>query len=258
MRCQKVRSCLSAYCNQELTEDRTLAVRAHLAGCSSCRAAERSWLSLRDASKQMPMTTVSQDFNTRLLNRLAEEKFAETRQRVPQPSSLGWLRFRQLIPALAGVAAVSLLAATGMMQRGIALVPELLAGTNGSEQGQAAVAGLDNSYLTVQPGSAQQHRLGAPLHADQTLAHSLAFSDRVSRLSRGLSPQSGFGMQLASDVNSAGQWNDPFARYYFQPGVLPGAVSIRRSGTFGGSSIRIYFMPAPDSQRNSREDAARY
>jgi hypothetical protein len=254
MRCQKARSCLSAYCNNELGERQSLEIRGHLASCASCREAERSWLALREATKEIPTRKVSNDFNARLLNRIAEERFTETRQSVPQPSSLGWLRFRQWIPALAGSAAVVLMVATGAIQRGATLLPAFV---NEGKTTLSTDIALDDSYLTAQPGLSQQRRLGTHLHEGQSIHQSMALSDRVSSLSRGLSPQIGFGAKFANSSNTR-YGDNPYQSYGRRTQLMPGSIVIRREIGFSGERMRIYLVPTPDSQTSHGGEAARY
>ena len=79
MRCRKARSYLSAYCNDELTDRTRLAVSDHLSTCSTCRKEEAIYRSMISSGAEIEGLKVDDDFNTRLLNRSAQERFAQTR-----------------------------------------------------------------------------------------------------------------------------------------------------------------------------------
>jgi hypothetical protein len=94
------------------------------------------------AIDKLPKTEVSADFNARLLNRIAQERFKETRTKAYLPKkapSFGWSR---LVPAVAATCLV--------------LAVVLAGGINNlfdtPEQPQVAETGLDDSYFTVKPG----------------------------------------------------------------------------------------------------------
>ena len=79
MRCRKARSLTSAYSNDELTSRKLTSLRGHLANCAACRQEAALIRSIRLASPTLQSEPLSDDFNQKLLNRIAHERFAETR-----------------------------------------------------------------------------------------------------------------------------------------------------------------------------------
>ena len=111
MRCRKVRSFLSAYCNDELTGRKRLAVREHLSTCCDCRREEAFYGSMKTAAGELPGLSVSADFNPQLLNRIARERFAETRTRAFLPRRAPIVSWSRAVPILAIVPVLALAAA---------------------------------------------------------------------------------------------------------------------------------------------------
>ena len=108
MRCRKARSLLSAACSDELDARQHAAVREHVADCPSCKWEYAYYSSIREAGQEMPDVPVSDDFNSRLLNRIAEERFAETRTKAYLPKRVPRFQWRSLVPVtvVAGLLAV--------------------------------------------------------------------------------------------------------------------------------------------------------
>ncbi|MEW5995170.1 MAG: zf-HC2 domain-containing protein [Candidatus Zixiibacteriota bacterium] len=146
MRCRKARSCLSAYCSGELSNRLKPAVSEHLSTCSDCRREEALYRSMSQAARQLANLAVSADFNGKLLNRIAQARFAETRTKAFLPRRAPLARWGQVIPAFVTTSLVILLAAVTFRPDG------------GPVSHQAVVAGLgfDDSYLTVQPTGQRQ------------------------------------------------------------------------------------------------------
>lgn len=136
MRCQKLRSLLPAYCNGELAGPTLVTIERHFHTCPSCRqdlSAHRlisggvSSLK-RDASvitnmehitssKEAPvrpmfrpMYRVSEDFNTRLLDRIAEERYAEVRTQAHLPKKTPLFGWARIVPASVTLAALAVVA----------------------------------------------------------------------------------------------------------------------------------------------------
>lgn len=103
MHCRKVRSLLSAACSDELDSRQQAVVKDHLVSCPSCRKEASYYSSLRLAARELPKRTPSEDFNTRLLNRIAQERFQETRTRAYLPRRAPRLTWRTLAPVLVTV-----------------------------------------------------------------------------------------------------------------------------------------------------------
>lgn len=132
MRCQKLRSLLPAYCNGELTGPTLVTIERHFHTCPSCRqdlSAHRlisggvaslkkgasvitnmeHITSSKEASVR-PMYRVSEDFNNRLLNRIAEERYAEVRTRAHLPKKTPLFGWARIAPAAVTVAALAVVA----------------------------------------------------------------------------------------------------------------------------------------------------
>lgn len=178
MRCQKVRSYLPAYCREELAGREVLTVREHLATCASCRNEEVALRALNSSARELPRTTISTDFNTRLLNRIAQERFAETRTRAYFPKPAPRLLWGRAVPAVAGVLAL-LIVAIG------ALAPQ----QDGFISFHSGSASLDNSYLTVQPD--ENPNMAVDLR-NWSLKTQLAKHERMNRITGMLTGSDGF------------------------------------------------------------------
>ena len=169
MHCQKVRSYLSAYCNDELTGSASSGVSDHLATCTGCRTEEQHFRDLLKSGKELNTYRVSEGFNNRLLDRIAHERFAETRTKAYFPKSAPSLLIRRLVPILvtAGLA--------------VAVVIANFSPNKNSQTAEFAVGSvqLDDAYLTVQPDN--NPNLPGMLHTPITTrscrcAQTLAFS----------------------------------------------------------------------------------
>jgi len=101
MRCRKVRSFLSAYSKDELIARRKVAVGEHLSNCADCREELQKVTAIQQATAEVPRVAVSEGFNARLLNRIAEERFAETRTNAHFPPKRAPLfRWQRAVPAV--------------------------------------------------------------------------------------------------------------------------------------------------------------
>ena len=166
MRCRKVHSYLSAYCNDELPASERVAVGEHLSACSSCRKEESLYRSMKTAGSQINELKVSDDFNTGLLNRIAQERFAETRTKAYLPKAAPRLLWGKVTP-VAVTACLAVLAMVATFSGGLVDNDSMAVWDNGS---------LNNSYLTVQP----DHN---PNLTTQ-ISHSWSFSDQLARAER--------------------------------------------------------------------------
>lgn len=197
MRCQKVRSYLPTYCRGELPGREVLAVREHLASCASCRTEEVELRALSSSARELAAAPMSADFNTRLLNRIAKDRFAETRSKAYFPRPAPRLMWRRAVPALASTAILAVVA-VGLLapkQQGA------LTFSFGSRQ-------LDDSYLTVQPY--QNPNMTASLSPAWSLESHLAQRERIDQLSGMLTNTSGF-TNVYSRSNF--DWNDSYRQY---------------------------------------------
>lgn len=170
MRCQKVRSCLSAYCKEELMGREVLAVREHLSTCAACRQEEVLVRGMETAARELPKVALSTDFNARLLNRIAEERFAETRTKAYLPQPAPRISWGTLVPVLSSALVLALVA-----------VSFLSSPQNGPGNNDANNAGLSDDYATVQPTN--NPNMSSRLKANWSLRSELAQTERMSRLS---------------------------------------------------------------------------
>ncbi len=142
MHCRRVRSFLSAYCRGELEGKQARAIADHMANCPACRGEEASVRDLFKLAEELPSTRVSADFNSRLLNRIAEARHQETRTKAYLPKGVPVFTVNRVAPVLAVVCfALAFVFAGG------------LGNFQGHDDPLMALgeAALDDSYLTVQP-----------------------------------------------------------------------------------------------------------
>ncbi len=141
MRFRKARSFLSAFSNGELSEKKQEEVREHLARSESLRREEALYRSMKKACRELPQHEVSDDFNAKLLNRVAQERFAETRTRayIPKPAPL--FVWSKVIPVAVTAVLVVFVSFSVLMPS------QQQTGTFMADAGTS----LDDSYLTAQP-----------------------------------------------------------------------------------------------------------
>ena len=207
MRFRKVRSFLSAYSNGELTGKRQKAVREHIAQDERLQAEARVYGAIRKASEEIPEMKVSKDFNAGLLNRIAEERFAETRSRAYLPPSRvpapRWLKVAPVVAA----AMLTMVVGIGMLAPDAELFP-----------GQSA-QGLDNRYLTAQP--VNNPNAAQSLPSNWSLDRELQRSQRINQIFSTMTSNHGFvhhnqlrpGFQTVSVQRNGAT---PFVTTYYQ------------------------------------------
>ena len=157
MRCQKVRSCLSAYCKNELTDKKNREVAAHLELCSDCRKEYSGMKEMVGALGKLSSETVTEDFNAKLLSRIAEERFKETRAKAYLPKSAPLFGWQKILPVVATACLVLAFVFTG----GISIL-------DNDDNGSVMVAvnnnagdNLDDDYLTVLPNADRSYDLNS-------------------------------------------------------------------------------------------------
>lgn len=209
MRCRKALSLTSAFSNDELEGRKLTALREHLACCPECRAEVDLMRSIRTAGSSLLSMPLSGDFNSKLLNRIARERFAETRTKAYFPR----LKPISIWPRLAtlSVSAVAVLLTLGMFIPG--MMPD------GREVGtgmfSSVILGEDDSYLTAEPSD--NPRAALPLKRNWSLNQQLARSERISRISSNLTAPSGFGNQrLAGSMRGSALFPRAIAPYSVQ------------------------------------------
>lgn len=197
MRCRKVRSLLSAASFDELGARQQAAVREHTAGCPSCRKEASYYASIKQAVGELPGRGLSDDFNTRLLNRIAEERFAETRTKAYLPKPAPRFAWRLLAPVTATVAllAVAVVSMYSPSER----PSHPFVSTTSAQPGH-----IDDSYLTVQPLHNPNMTVG--LNGAWSLDQQMARAEKLERISSQLTNRYGFGnMHLAGSRSSRPQ-----------------------------------------------------
>jgi anti-sigma factor RsiW len=154
-------------------------MREHLAGCALCHREEAAVRAMFGATDSLQRSPLSVDFNARLLDRIARERFTETRTKAYLPRRAPLFSWPRLIPVV-GVVAVAVLAFVGSeyLQR------DLVAPTGGQQ------ASLDDSYLTIQPQA--DRAMATNVNADWSFRSQIAQSERVNRVSGMLTNAAGF------------------------------------------------------------------
>ena len=195
MRCRKVRSFLSAYCHDELNSRRKLAMSEHLLTCSACRREEETYRQMSESVTEIPSVGVSDDFNARLLNRIAQERFAETRTKAYMPKAAPLFAWKRLAPVVV-TACLAVFAVVSLMPGDEASSP-MLAADHVNPSGSAA---LDDAYLTVQP-TANPH-MTINMEKNWSLDRQFARAERIRKISNSIIPAGSFGSQGAQLTSS--------------------------------------------------------
>ena len=208
MRFRKIRSFLSAYSNDELSDRKQNLVREELATKESLRREEALFRSIRDTARELPELKTSDDFNARLLNRIAQERFAETRTKAYLPRTSPPISWGRLIPAVATVT-VMLFAAVSFFGTSDRAPVTLADSTSG---------GLSNLHLTVQPENNPNLRRG--FGGDVSLQQLMAKIDRADEISSFLTSS---GMFLSGNGSNGSNWlassreeRIPYSVHYYQ------------------------------------------
>ena len=225
MRCRRARSYLSAYCSDELNGRRKLAVSEHLSTCASCRKEEAFYRSLSGARSSVSTMKVSKDFNGALLNRIAQERFAETRTKAYMPHSARRVVWAKVLPVVVSTCVVAFMAAFMVSPSFRTVVP-----------GSAGQVRLDDSYLTVQP--TKNPNMTVSMHKGWSLDNQLARVQRVNDITNSVTRTGSFaqpaGMVLTSvtsRVNSMIPYAPTYYRYrpIIKVYVLPEATSSKEA-----------------------------
>jgi len=209
MRSRKVRSFLSAYCNGELDEKRQKIVEEHLKNDPSLRADERAFRAMAKATEELPTQTTSDDFNARLLDRIARERFAETRSNAMLPQS------RPPRPLWAKLAPV---AVSAMLVALVALTSFDFSMSNQAGRSDGNRDGLDDSYLWAQPD--ENPNFAVPVAATWSMEKELQRARQVRRIFSSLTSPDGFARD--SRINNLKQVavrsdnRSPYVTNYYQ------------------------------------------
>jgi len=207
-----------------------VAVREHISTCAECRREEALFGSIRQSAPVLKAQPLSSDFNTKLLNRIAQERFAETRTRAFLPHRAPAIPWGRVVPVVASVMVVALVA-VGVLRSDRFVqpsAPQAVATVSTNADGQAI---LDDSYLTAQPS--HNPNMAGAMQKEWSLNTQLARAERASRITGQLTRSGGFaGMNPAGGLESNGviilgrtpyggvviQVN-PILRTYQQPGA---------------------------------------
>jgi hypothetical protein len=172
---------------------------------------------LKDVKGSVPAKSVSTDFNNRLLNRIAQERFAETRSQAMLPRvAVPSFFMRRVAPVFVTASLVVAVAFT--------YAPKLdntVPDANFAEKSTM----LDDSYLTAQPRS-NPNMLVNQLRPGRTIAHMVATTQRQVRISNMmLAPESFAGDNYSSFASNSAPATfaesffrtRPIVRYYVAP-----------------------------------------
>ncbi len=182
MRCRKTRFFLSAFCSDELNPRKAEEISAHLTECADCRKEEAVYRSMLDNSREIPKFKVSSDFNNKLMDRIAHERFAETRSKAYLPKNPPLLSWPKLVSAVATVCI--LFVATYLTVSNIDL-------DSNPTQLAAEHTHLDDSYLTAMPTNNPNYATRvANVDKNWSFNQQMAKNERMMRLSNTLTSSS--------------------------------------------------------------------
>ncbi len=187
MRCRRVRSCLLAYCRGELTGRRHQAVREHIDACPECRREEAVFWEINKSIRNLPEQKVSVDFNSKLLDRIAKERFRETRTKAYLPRRAPIFGRGKLIPAFASVC----LMLAFVMFGGIDFVNS----PDGSDMyvDRPGDVELDSSYMHILPQKDKPDVIVEHQRNAWAFKQKLAKANRMRNLMSRLAGQNSFG-----------------------------------------------------------------
>ena len=196
MRCQKVRSYLSAYCNGELTGRKRLVIDEHLSDCAGCRKEEAIYYSLNNVKTDIGSLKVSDKFNDALLNRIAQERFAETRTKAYMPSRPPVLTWGRVLPSVI-TAMLAVVVTAFVMQPDTTPVPtQQFASVMPNSSGKQ----LDDSYMYVTP--IDNPNMTINLNKNWSLNEQMRRAERVQNISNNLTNAGSFASPQNSTLAS--------------------------------------------------------
>lgn len=180
MRWQKARSFLSAYCSDELSNRRKLKVSRLLQSSKVLQREEQDYRAMQEAVKEVPGIKVSDDFSNKLLNRIAQERFKETRTQAYLPKAAPLFRWSRAIPAVVSVTAAVLIAFVVFGDQARVTSPGYAVSSDG----------ISDAYLTAQP--INNPNLAVAMAKDWSLNQQMASLARLQQLSETMRAPSGF------------------------------------------------------------------
>jgi hypothetical protein len=225
MRCRKVRSFLSAYCNDDLTGPRKLTVGEHLATCSECRREEAVLRSMSQAGQQLAEMNVSSSFNTTLFNRLAQERFAATRTKAFLPKRAPVILWQRAVPAFATACLAVLLV--------VAVFSSHL--KNESSFTERVGSPLDDSYRTIQPVNRAEKTVN--LNESWSLRRQIAQTERMNRISEAIAQQAA--------------WSDLYRPYMWVAVLSPSTRPLPSTPSYYQVRpvVRMFMPPEPPPEK---------
>lgn len=229
MRCRKVRSFLSAYCNDELSGRHRVAVSEHLSTCSSCRREESIYRSMVTARPELAQIQVSAEFESRLFDRIARERFNETRTKAYFPKPIPLISWGRVVPVVASAClAVALFIVT--------MSPQVQDG--GNPMMSDGGSNLDDSYLTAQP--VNNPNLASKLTPEWSLARQFAMGERITQHTNAVTRgrYRGFDQPQIIPASSSNKRMAPYDRSYYRlRPVVKVYVAPESSTDKGGSKV---------------------
>jgi len=183
MRCRRVRSLLSAISFRDDVPGRqSLAVREHLSSCADCRKEASLLESLKAGGQEMPGFALPGDFNVKLLNRIAQVRYKETRTKAYLPRNAPVIGWRKVVPAMVTVALAVTLVSLGDFK---------LPGSGEPTQVASVAGSLNDDYLTAQP--VDNPNLSTALQNSWSFQNQFVNSERITTMSRSLLSGGNFG-----------------------------------------------------------------
>lgn len=175
MRFRKVRSFLSAYSNDELEARQKEAVREQLAHDETLKREALIFKQIKDACREFEDLKPADDFNARLLNRIAAERFAETRTKAYLPARVPGLWRRIAVPAMTTVT-IGFFGLVGYSTWQASPWQSQATAQRGEQQ-----LGEDDSYLFA--SSENNPNLGRKADMGRSLSNLMARVDRADKIS---------------------------------------------------------------------------
>jgi hypothetical protein len=174
----------------------------------------------------LPQIQMSAEFESRLFDRIAQERFAETRTKAYFPKPIPLFNWGRVVPVVASAClAVALFIVTMSPQ-----VPD---------GGSPMMSNLDDSYLTAQP--VNNPNLAAKLNPNWSLARQLAKTERVTQHANSVTKgrNRGFNKPQMVPVSAASLKTAPYDRDYYRLRPVVRVYAAPKSTTDKGGS-KVY------------------
>jgi hypothetical protein len=224
MRCRKVRSYLSSYCRGELPQGRQKAVLEHLNLCPDCRREESVCREMESTLGRLESYRVSPDFNSRLLDRIARERFKEARTKAFLPRRAPVVRWERLAPVVAITCLMLGMVFFGGIEKIIAPDQTSMYAEN-SRSNQVDLQEWYNRYMEVQPG--KDRALVQHTSAGWAFKKQLARANRIKDLMNRLASQEYF----IPAVSGSDAW---FQNASWSGPYNPNAIPVRNASSVAG------------------------